>query len=156
MTMQRRRSRQSGFTLIEVLVAILIVSVGVLGVAGLQLLSLQNNTSAMFRTQAFQAAYDIMDRARANRDQDYSLVMGEDAPTALNCTAANCSPDEMRDYDLNQWRAALAANLPSGTGAVALDDGLMTVTVRWQDTRNAAADPLDIDDHDTDQHLRLS
>lgn len=142
--MRRRSSRQSGFTLIEVLVAVLIVSVGVLGVAGLQLLSLQNNTSALFRTQAIQAAYDIMDRARANRGQDYTLAMADDAPNAPDCMAQSCTQAQMRAYDLNEWRTALADDLPLGTGAVEMASGVVTVTVRWQDTRNPDVAPLEI------------
>lgn len=142
--MKHRRSSQGGFTLIEVLVAVLIVSVGVLGVAGLQLLSLQNNTSALFRTQAIQSAYDIMDRARANRLEDYSLLMDDDAPAAANCMAASCDPEQMRDFDLAAWREALADNLPEGNGAVDMDGGRMTVTVQWQDTRSPDVDPLEI------------
>jgi len=142
--MMRRRSSQGGFSLIEVLVAVLIVSVGVLGVAGLQLLSLQNNTSALFRTQAIQSVYDIMDRSRANRGQDYTLDMDDDAPTAPNCMTQNCSPVQMRSFDLAAWRESLAENLPEGNGAVDMDGGRMTVTVQWQDTRNSDVDPLEI------------
>lgn len=142
--MARDRSTQSGFSLIEVLVAVLIVSVGVLGVAGLQLLSLQNNTSAMFRTQAVQGAYDIIDRARANRGQDYSIAMDDDAPNAPNCTTQDCTPAQMRAFDLAEWRTALEADLPDGTGSVESDDGVMTVTVRWQDSRNPDVDPLEV------------
>ena len=134
---------QKGFSLIEVLVAVLIVSVGVLGVAGLQLLSLQNNTSAMYRTQAVQSAYDIMDRARANRGQDYSIGI-EDAPPADPACGTDCGPAAMRSRDLIDWRAELATALPEGTGSVVMNGGTMTVTVRWQDTRNPAAAPLEL------------
>lgn len=142
--MHRRRSRQGGFTLIEVLVAILIVSVGILGVAGLQLVSLQNNTSALYRTQAIQSAYNIMDRVRANRDQDYSIDMDDDAPVAPNCLALSCSQAQMRDFDLADWRNALADDLPEGTGSVEMDAERMTVTVQWQDSRNADAAALEM------------
>ena len=144
--MSRRRSppTQAGFSLIEILVAVLIVSVGVLGVAGLQLLSLQNNTSAMFRTQAFQSAYGIMDRARANPGEDYSIAMDDDPPAAEDCTAADCSPSEMRDYDQASWLAELAATLPEGDGEVDVSGGTTRVTVRWQDDRNPDAAPLDV------------
>lgn len=140
----QRYARQAGFTLIEVLVAVLIVSVGILGVAGLQLLSLQNNTSAMYRTQAVQSAYDIIDRARANRGQDYSIAIDANPPNAPDCMSQNCSPAQMRNFDLDRWRAALAGDLPDGTGAVEMDAGRITVTVRWRDTRNPDAAPLDI------------
>ncbi len=68
-----------GFSLLEVLIAIIIVSTGVLGIAGLQVMSLQNKTSALFRTQANQLAYDILDRARANPTADYSIDMTTNA-----------------------------------------------------------------------------
>jgi type IV pilus assembly protein PilV len=144
MSRRRPKSFQAGFSLIEILVAVLIVSVGILGVAGLQLLSLQNNTSAMFRTQAFQAAYDIIDRARANPGEDYSIAMADDPPTAQDCTASDCSRSQMRDYDQATWLAELAATLPSGDGEVDVSGGTTTVTVRWQDDRDPAAAPLDV------------
>lgn len=142
--MARARSGQSGFSLIEVLVAVFIMSVGVLGAAGLQLASLQNNTSAMFRTQAGQSISKIMDLARANRGQDYSLAIDADAPTAPNCMSQACSPTQLRDFDLQLWRGELAATLPLGTGAIDMNGGLVTVTIRWQDSRNPAAAPLEV------------
>ena len=63
------RHRNQGFTLVEALIALLVLSIGLLGVAALQLIALQNNNNAMFRSQATYLAYDIADRMRANRDQ---------------------------------------------------------------------------------------
>ncbi len=57
---------QRGFTLVEVLVTIIIMSIGLLGVAGLQLASMRSNHSAYLRTQATLAAYDLIDRMRAD------------------------------------------------------------------------------------------
>jgi len=59
--------RQSGFTLLEVLVAILVLSIGLLGLAGLMASSIRNNHSAYQRTQATWLAYDMIDRMRVNR-----------------------------------------------------------------------------------------
>lgn len=134
---------QAGYSLIEVLIAVLVLSVGVLGIAGLQLLSLQNNTSSMYRTQAVQAAYDIIDRARANRDTGYGIAVDADSPQGPDCVARSCSRTEMRDYDLAAWRAVLAEQLPAGTGGVSVNDGRIRVVVRWQDSRRAQAAPVD-------------
>ncbi len=62
------RGRGNGFTLVEALVALLAPSIGLLGVAGLQLSGLRNNLSAAWRSQATYLSYDIIDRMRANRD----------------------------------------------------------------------------------------
>ncbi|HSG91865.1 MAG TPA: type IV pilus modification protein PilV [Pseudomonadales bacterium] len=141
----RRCGRSGGFSLIEVLVAILILSVGILGVAGLQLMSLQNNTNSLQRTRAFTYAYEIIDRARANPDQDYSLAMDAAAPGGVDCEIQNCIPSQLRDYDQTVWKNDLAALLPAGNGSVAMAGSTMTVTVQWQDDRrNLAAGPIEI------------
>lgn len=135
---------QAGFSLIEILVAVLIVSVGVLGVAGLQLISLQNNTSAMFRTQAFQAGYEIADRMRVNPGVSYAIPIGDAAPVIPDCESSDCTPAQMRNYDLGTWLNDLAANLPSGDGEIAVAGGAITITVQWQDERNPAAGLLSV------------
>ena len=58
--------RQGGFTLIEVMIAVLVLLVGLLGVAGIQIVSFQNNQGAYFRSQATFMASDFLDRMRAN------------------------------------------------------------------------------------------
>ena len=135
---------EAGFSLIEILVAVLIVSVGVLGVAGLQLVSLQNNTSAMFRTQAFQAGYEIADRMRVNPAVDYAISIGDAAPVIPDCESADCTPLQMRNYDLGTWLNDLAANLPNGDGEIAVAGGAITIIVQWQDERNPAMGPLSV------------
>ena len=59
------RQRQKGFSLVEVLVSVVILSVGILGVAGLQMLSLQQNRNSLFRADALLLGGDILDRMRA-------------------------------------------------------------------------------------------
>jgi type IV pilus assembly protein PilV len=134
--------RQGGFSLIEVLVAVLIVSVGILGVAGLQLVALQNNTSAMFRTQAFQLGYDIIDRARANPGETYDVALADDAPVANDCTAGTCTTAQMRDWDVASWLGDVAAALPNGDGSIVTNAGTTTVTIQWVDDRGGQ--PLDV------------
>lgn len=156
------RSRTRGFTLYEVLIAVLILAIGILGVTGLQVLSLQQNRSALLRAQALQVGNDVLDRIRANPDGTYSGVDFDDAPSgSVNCVGAlaNCSEDQMATYDIAQWKcsinprdengdvystcatlglAAGAANsLPEGQGAISINaDGVHEVSVRWSDYAN--------------------
>ena len=119
----------NGFTLVEALVALLALSIGLLGVAALQLTGLRNNLSAAWRSQATYLSYDIIDRMRANRDHrtDYGCAQGP-APT----------PGGVATVDLAAWKRDLAAALPGGDGTVTVngvDNTVVTVTVEWQDQR---------------------
>lgn len=121
-----------GFTLIEVLIAVLVLSIGLLGLAGLQATSLQFNHSANLRSQATNLAYEMTDRMRANRDAalngQYNLAIDASTPGTGTVPGA----------DLAAWRGALATRLPSGTGSVAVDaGGIATIVVRWDDSRGA-------------------
>jgi len=149
---------QKGFTLIEVLIASLILAVGLLGIAGLQMGGLKNNVSAMYRTQAVQFTNDIIDRIRANPTGTYTVTLANAPTAATNCasSSANCSALDMAQYDLTQWKcmlgtfitdpdcATLAATdsstnlslgLPSGDGAIALSGGTYTITISWADDK---------------------
>lgn len=141
-----------GFTLIEVLIAVVILALGLLGLAGLQSTSLRNNQSAYFRSQATLLAYDIADRVRANSVGDYNN-QGE---TNNDCVANTCTPAQMAGYDLKQWNSQLSSQLPSGEGVVCKDktpgdgnsksahncDGIgdaYAVKIWWDDDHDGAA-----------------
>jgi type IV pilus assembly protein PilV len=119
-----RLSRQSGFTLVEILIALLVLSIGLLGLAGLQTAGLRANHSANLRTQATLLAYDMTDRMRANRegyeDGDYN------DPTATQhsgCgTVTGCTPAQMAEQDRYEWDERVAEALPQGVGVVCLDN----------------------------------
>lgn len=122
---------QKGFSLIEVLVTMVIISFGLLGIAGVIVNALKNNNSSYARTQASVLANDIIDRMRANR------TTAETAPYAYNLalTAAPAGSGVVLN-DLTQWRAALAAAMPYGTGSVTMADATqVTVVVQWNDAR---------------------
>ena len=83
--------------MIELLVAVLVLAIGVLGITALQMVSLQNNRGALFRAEAVQLAYDMMDRIRANPEGALpgaaydGLAIADAPPGGANCVTANCS-----------------------------------------------------------------
>ncbi len=120
---------QSGFTLLEIMVAIVVLSLGLLGLAGLQAASLRNNQTAYYRSIATQQAYDIADRLRANLAgvgaPNYSynnLAIGLPVGNP-DCFAAACTPANIAISDRRQWNTANAALLPNGNGTVVCADG---------------------------------
>ncbi len=130
----RRASR--GFTLVEALVTLLVLSIGLLGVAALQLNSLRANHSASLRSQATFLAYEILDRMRANRAAALTLNAYE---TALGDPAPSCA--SVAECDLADWRNGLST-LPAGDGAIERVPGtdVFRVTVQWDDRRGDAVD----------------
>jgi type IV pilus assembly protein PilV len=120
------KKRAKGFTLVEALIALLALSIGLLGVAALQMTGLKANLSAAWRTQATYLAYDILDRMRANRTAIGSYATG---------FGALPSPGGVAQSDLTAWRANIAAALPGGTGAVAVNGQTVTVQIQWDDER---------------------
>lgn len=115
-----------GFSLIEVLVALLVLSIGLLGLAALQTTGLKLNHQSYERTQAVLQAYDIIDRMRANRtsanagiNSNYnSIAHGYIPGSFTNCMTTACSSDQAAIYDTFNWNAANASILAEGKGAV--------------------------------------
>jgi type IV pilus assembly protein PilV len=133
-----------GFTLIEALATLLILSIGLLGVAALQLNSLRDNHGSAMRSQATFLAYDVVDRMRANRR---AAVAGEyDVALGASGTAGTIAGD-----DLVAWKQEIAATLPpadidgDGTldpadGSVARNGNVFVVTIAWGDARDGDPD----------------
>jgi len=147
--MNMRRAR--GFTLVETLVALLALSIGLLGVAGLQLNGLRANQSSAWRSQATYLAYDILDRMRANPANRDDYVVGTAAEEAAADEAAEeeGEPRPARQAtasaDLLSWKANLGNVLPVGDGTIAFEgagNNIVVVTVQWNDERNEDGDPL--------------
>lgn len=141
--MQLRRmtgaKRLQGFTLLEVLVAMVVLSVGLLGLSGLQTTGLRNNHSAFLRSQATLVTHDVIDRMRANRDSalagNYDIDYGSD-PVSVSCTG-NCTALQIAQMDVMAWRDYVA-RLPGGESELDVDGGIAEVKVRWADTRDSA------------------
>jgi type IV pilus assembly protein PilV len=142
--------RSAGFTLIEVLVAVLVLSIGLLGLASLQATSLRFNNDSSAQTQAAYLASDMADRMRANLSKAADYPGKAAAVNAACYSAAGCSPDAMAGNDMYEWNQSLAT-LPAGQGSItALGGGLYTITVMWDEQRNGATgtncDPNDDSD----------
>ncbi|RTE64359.1 type IV pilus modification protein PilV [Amphritea opalescens] len=115
--------RQLGFSLIEVMIALVILTIGILGMAKLQVTGIQQNQSAYMRSQANLLAYDIIDRMRVNRDAIDSYLQVSSGTAEADCLASTgCSETEMAAHDLSEWFATITRELPSGSGIVCRSD----------------------------------
>lgn len=135
---QRRRNR--GFTLLEMLVALLVLSFGLLGMAGLQATGLRNNNNAYQRTQASIIAVEMIERMRTNRaaaaNGDYELALNSTKPT---------SPTTPADQDLALWIDNIEDKLQNGgdgsvTCALVPPNNRFvecTVVVQWAEVQDA-------------------
>ncbi|MBT9568327.1 MAG: type IV pilus modification protein PilV [Thiobacillus sp.] len=134
--MKTSRRTQSGFTLLEILVAMVVLSIGLLGLAGLMTTSMRDNLSASHRTQATWMAYDMIDRMRANRvgaiAGSYTMPLG----AAAACTVA-APAGTLPAQDIAAWKSQLACVLPAGTGSVAVNAATraVTIVIQWNDSR---------------------
>ncbi|MBK5940601.1 type IV pilus modification protein PilV [Halochromatium roseum] len=129
-------SSQRGFSIVEVLVSATILSIGLLGLAGLQATSLGFNTSALHRSKATYLAYDIADRMRANRAAALGGAYDGQALAESPPACAEATPTgTLAQRDLLAWTTSLACQLPQGTGAIERTDAIVTVTVQWDDSR---------------------
>lgn len=142
------RSRRGGFSLIEVLVALVVLSVGLLGLAALQAEGLRGSGSALVRFQATRLMSDISDRMRANRAglDDYVVTAAGSGVASHQCSevgstvAQDCSAEELAEYELFLWKRDIGELLPSGTGAIAASPGSTDrylITIAWTERAEA-------------------
>lgn len=136
-------SSAGGFSLIEVLIALIVMSVGMLGIAGLYVHGMQAGRTSLFRHHAVTLAGDVADRIRANPNAGASYVDAGTAPApATNCIdgGSDCTSDEMAAMDKYLWDQQAIATLPDGDVSVAFVNGVpadYTVTVAWSEPGQA-------------------
>lgn len=124
---------QAGFSLIEVLVTIIVVSFGMLGFAGLLNESIAANRQAYMRSQATLLAHDIIERMRVNR----VAATGGAYTIALAMSPAGGS---VAGEDLVEWKSLLSSYLPAGDGSVVADgSGAVTIVITWDDDNDGVA-----------------
>ncbi len=120
-----------GFSLLEVLVALVIISIGLLGIASLQINSLKNNQMALSHGQASYLAYQIIDLMRANHglatSGTYEIAIGSGIPNGTT----------VPEQDLHNWKVQLASSLPNGDGSIDVDPATNRafVVIQWDEAK---------------------
>lgn len=126
--------KQGGFTLIEVLLSILVLAIGVIGSAGMQLTALRTSQQSAFQTAAVALASEIAEKMRAN-DQllkrsdstnpflqiDYQAAKDALAAPPVDCYAVSCSADALAEFEIHEWKARLKTALPGARARVCRD-----------------------------------
>ena len=131
----------NGVTLIEVMVSLIILTVGLLGMATLHGLGTKTGNQSYFRTQAVHQVYDILDRMRANRSGTTSGYYARPASSSNsvgNCALSPCSISDIANFDLGEWNKANQSMLPSGSGTVTIEGSSISVEISW--TENTGRD----------------
>ncbi|MGB1270710.1 MAG: type IV pilus modification protein PilV [Endozoicomonas sp.] len=132
--LSHQSGQSAGVGLIEVLVTLLVIAIGVLGMAGLHSRSLQYQQAAYIQSQATFLASDMLDRIQANRAQArtsnlyqvglnqsvYSQCLQKDYPDS--CETGGCTPEQLAVYDVLQWKFQLTCQLPGSQGSVSYSD----------------------------------
>lgn len=137
MTHDSNWNTQRGMSLVEVLVTVVLISVGLLGVAALQLSSLKGNQESYARSQAAMLAGDILDRMRANQtgfnDGQYTVSTAFDAIGQAGTRGGQ---------DMADWQRAIDQLLPGGAaiaaGSVQRAGNIVTITIRWSEREEDA------------------
>jgi type IV pilus assembly protein PilV len=140
-------NKNKGFTLIEVLVAVMILAVGILGMVSLQMNGIKNIHSAYYRSQATQLGYDMADRIRSNFVEANKLANSAYVTNAVtaatqqtDCTSVTttCTTVDMAINDLYEWHEALGAlHLGQDHSDVTVNAAtkVFTIRIRWDDDR---------------------
>lgn len=154
MSQTRRIGTQRGFSLIEALVAFLILSVGMLGIASLQTVSLRSGQTASQRSVAVIKAEEILDRIRSNPTQILNYAVGAGGSgvnNGCNDGTAVCTPGLLASDDIFHWKTDLKSALPNNAGttgsivvtppAAGVALTAVVVTINWQE-RNAESSAI--------------
>ena len=139
---------QSGFNLVEVLIALVVLAVGLLGLAALQNMGLRLGHESYERTQATLLIDEIIDRMRANPSGveagNYATTLTSIPPTfTTDCGTVTCNAGEMAKYDMNQWISTITGAAGAQSLAIAGGEGaiepiagsttLFDISVKWQE-----------------------
>lgn len=135
----KKPAHSKGFTLVEVLIALVVLAIGLLGMASLMMNSLQSSQGAYLRSQASLLTYDIVERMRANHGQAissdaYTLAENTGTTSDPGCKSSGCSPSAQAQLDLHEWRAALDAGIPGAKAIIERENGNeYTIKISWEE-----------------------
>lgn len=158
------QGKQKGVGLIEILVSLILLSIGFLSMSALQATSIRVSQQSNFRTAATHLAQNLGDTLRANPDSalngDYVLALTTSAGAAVkDCFNNNCTSAELARYDLTRWRNSVInmSLLPSPAARVVsnADNSIYTITLMWDENRTGAAG-TDCDNTDPDDKACLT
>ena len=159
---------QAGISLIEILVTVLILAIGSLGIASLQIAGLKYSSGSYARTQAIILSDDMASRLKANRNSALNPTFGGGfgvSPYELNtfeftravqrdCITTACDEDELAEYDLASWVNEVSRVLPSGSGRIRVfdsqnPDGIrerqFSIELQWRQVANSSSQQADED-----------
>ena len=147
----RLNSSEAGFGLIEVLIALLVLSLGMLGVAAMQAVALRNSQSAFERSQAVVETYSILDAMRANRA---AAIVSQYNLTDWTCDVPDV--DDLVTRDIATWITSLKANINStACGKIACSSLECVIEVRWNDSRGTAGEGQDLSEYTVETRTLL-
>lgn len=145
------KTKQNGFTLLEVLVALVILAIGLLGISRAQLLGFKSNTGTLIKTQAVSDLYTMSDRIRSNSSEaglgaisTYNTMTPANATKILTCASppVGCTKSQMAENDLYEWQLKIA-ELPMGQGTISFSVNHYTISTTWDSDRSGVVDSAD-------------
>ncbi|MDP2751937.1 MAG: type IV pilus modification protein PilV [Rhodocyclaceae bacterium] len=133
---------QRGFSMLEILIALVIIAIALLGTAGLQVYAMRVNQSGQFRTQAVFLASDIAERMEANKvaavaGHYVQALTSVSSVAATDCATTACSSADLAGWDISQWGVAIAGLLPQATWQItqttAGNPSTYSIVINWTD-----------------------
>ena len=155
------RSRQHGISLLESMIAIVLVALGVLGILGVQLRTLADTQTAVRRAQAIRLIEDLSERLKANPAalapgvlSRYEVDWGDVTGAVPNCSGG-CGPGDMARADIAQWKQTVASTMPLGNARVSIvtdassssinTRAQLAVMISWRENERQREDDLAAD-----------
>ena len=142
--MQISRHKQKGVSFLEVLVAVVIISIGFLATSRMQIMGMRYNQSAFFKSQASIMASDIADRMRANldgvNDGEYDNISTQSATSDPGCMTNGCDSTNLAALDVFQWSTNIGNTLPDGVGTIERNGDMFEIEVSWNEKVSEAVE----------------